>query len=353
MASISGSVTIAGDPDDWIACAFDASTHAFAGVATVSAGAYEITGLTAGKAYVVACRPKTGAVWQADYGNYAEGDYVLPLDTETTPYIFKATSVPPAGDLEWSSTKLLLPFNGTDGATSTTDSSTSAHTITFSGNAQLDTAQSKWGTASLLLDGSGDYVTAAASTDFEFGSDDFTIECWMRWANTNANMGIFTTADNKFYLTIDNNRLYFRVNESENVILQSWTRSSGQWYHLALARDGTTTRVFVDGQVIGSGTSANPSHTNSALQIGKDSFETNYNMNGWIDDFRVNKGVARYTGTFTPPEAEFADYGANPTGSTEPTWPTTPGNIVEDGGVTWTNMGQMVRPLMHGPLIAT
>ena len=72
---------------------------------------------------------------------------------------------------------------------------------------------------------------------------------------------------------------------------------------------------------------------------------------GYIDDVRITTGVARYTGaTLTVPTAAFPSQPR--TGSAEPTWPTTPGNTIVDGDVTWTNMGQLVRPLMQGPLIA-
>lgn len=91
MASISGSVTIAGDPDDWIAVAWDADTHAYAGVATVSGGAYTISGLTAGKAYVVGCRPKSGPAWTGERITNLN-DIILPSTPTDAPFVFKATS---------------------------------------------------------------------------------------------------------------------------------------------------------------------------------------------------------------------------------------------------------------------
>ena len=89
-----------------------------------------------------------------------------------------------AGKLK-AETKLLLHFDGADAATTIVDSSGNGRPNgTAFGNAQIDTAQKKFGTASLLLDGAGDYITIPASTDFDFGAGDFTIDCWIRRANT-------------------------------------------------------------------------------------------------------------------------------------------------------------------------
>src|SRR5262245_32929117 len=76
--------------------------------------------------------------------------------------------------------KVLLHFNGTDTATTITDSNAggSAHTWTAAGNAQIDTAASKFGGASGLFDGTGDWVTTSDHADFTLGSGAFTIDLW-------------------------------------------------------------------------------------------------------------------------------------------------------------------------------
>ena len=80
-----------------------------------------------------------------------------------------------AGDAHFSKVKLLLPLNGSNSATSTSDSSDEGNSITFNGNAQISTAQSKFGGSSLLLDGAGDYLQVANQEYFDFASNDFTI----------------------------------------------------------------------------------------------------------------------------------------------------------------------------------
>ena len=82
-------------------------------------------------------------------------------------------------------TMLLCHFDGTDGATTSTDSAVAGnapHTLTFAGNAELDMAQKEFGPSSVLLDGSGDAVSCASSSDWQFGNGDFTAECWVRWS---------------------------------------------------------------------------------------------------------------------------------------------------------------------------
>ena len=82
------------------------------------------------------------------------------------------------GDVYFPQTKLLLPFNGANAATTTSDLSNTNATVTFNGNSQISTAQSKFGGSSLYFDGTaGDNVTLPAGSAYQFGAD-FTIETW-------------------------------------------------------------------------------------------------------------------------------------------------------------------------------
>lgn len=351
MASISGSVTIAGDPDDWIACAFDADTHAYAGVSAVSGGTYEITGLTAGSAYVVACRTKTGGIWVANKSTYLDGDYVCPTNPVATPYVFKADSTP--GDLEWNSVVLSMSFNGANGSTDFSSADARGHTITPSGGASLSTSQVKFGSASLALDGSGDYLTISDSNDWTWAaSESFTIECWFYVTSTAANRTIFSIPDYGFYFYVHGTQKKIWLSYSGVWSLTHNTVvTENDWHHVAIVRNGTVFTVYLDGVASGTQTQSlafNP----TSLVIGRYPTQTTWDFAGYLDDFRITKGVARYTSGFSVPAAEFIQAIGVPTGSSEPTWPTTPGNTVVDGGVTWTNMGQLVQPLMQGPLIA-
>src|SRR5690606_29617491 len=92
--------------------------------------------------------------------------------------------------------KVLLHFEGSDGSATFTDSNIggAAKTWTANGNAQIDTAQSKFGAASGLFDGTGDYITTPDHNDFTLGSSDFTIDFWAK-RNSNGNMRIYGQAN--------------------------------------------------------------------------------------------------------------------------------------------------------------
>lgn len=172
------------------------------------------------------------------------------------------------------------------------------------GNAQIDTAVKKFGTGSLEFDGAGDGLLCLTSPQFVYGSGDFTIECWL-YLNTTGTFGIFGHGDGT------STNLYFYINTSTPTVFFNNTGiatgpsiSTGSWTHLAITRSGTTLRVFTNGV---SGTSVTNSTTLTAggpITVGMSSSQAQV-LNGYIDDLRITKGVARYTSNFTPPTAAF------------------------------------------------
>lgn len=215
-----------------------------------------------------------------------------------------------ASDPFFSSVVLLCGFDGVDGATSTTDEAT-AKGITFVGNAQLDTAQKKFGTASLLLDGTGDRLTLLDSPDWQLGatnSDPWTVEVWVRWnvldANNRGIMGqnaagqigwVFTgsTIIGELAFTLSNSGTAFDV----TVTTSGAAMTTGVWYHCVADKDATgKIRVYVDGVMLGSATPANSAIFNgtSVFGIGAQGSTGTVDMNGWLDELRITKGVARY-----------------------------------------------------------
>jgi len=218
----------------------------------------------------------------------------------------RAAAWPSAGsDPLFSQVTLLLHMNGSNGSTTFTDSSGSPKTITAYGNAQISTAQSKFGGAAGLFDGSGDYL--GLSSHPTIGTQEFTIEFWL-YPLTVSGLQIYVDfrPDNGAYplLYSSGSTLYYYV-DSQNVITGSI--SSSQWQHIAVSRSGSSTRLFVDGTQAGSTYTDTVNYAASVPAIGK-SFD-DYFFNAYMDELRitVGSGAGRYTANFTPPTAAFPD----------------------------------------------
>ena len=223
-------------------------------------------------------------------------------------------------DPQFGSVSLLLHGNGTNGSTTITDNSPSPKTVTAVGNAQISTAQSKFGGASIAFDGTGDYLTAANNSSLDFGSGDFTVECWVYLAGLQAlnnesqrvctlvSYGTNGTSVAGYQLTVNTttNQLQFY---NTGVSIASFTWSLNTWYHVAYTRSGSTNRLFVDGQslTLTTNTFVPAQLASNTLRIGAERKYGGYDLNGYIDDLRITKGVARYTANFTPPAAPFPD----------------------------------------------
>jgi hypothetical protein len=124
------------------------------------------------------------------------------------------------------------------------------------------------------------------------------------------------------------------------------------WQHFAIILNGSSSKIFKNGVNVASGTITMPTSSNNAASIGYDTTPTvNFNYHGYVDELRITKGVACYSGDFVTQDAAFANINEG-TGFAEPDWPAALGNTVIDGAATWTNMGALVQPLMQGPLIA-
>lgn len=205
-------------------------------------------------------------------------------------------------------TELFLTFDGANGATTTTDQSGTGKIATFFGGATISTAQSKFGGSSVAFDGSGDYLSVPGSSgEFSFGTGDFTIEFWARWSSV-ASLSAICFGDGigwTLYIYPDGKLQWGRISPQSpvNLLESASSVTTDQWYHIAVTRESGTVKFWIDGNASGSvSDTANYSATGT-LNIGK-SHAGNW-FQGWIDDFRITKGVARYTGNFTPPDGAF------------------------------------------------
>jgi hypothetical protein len=178
--------------------------------------------------------------------------------------------------------------------------------ITAFGNAKLSTAQKKWGSASLALDGTTDYVFVQSNNDFAFGTGAFCLEAWIyNTTNPNANQILFDFRTSSpsfqpaFYLQTTTNTLRLAVNGA-SVLESAAAIPLNTWTHVALACDGTNTRIFINGTQSGPTYADNNTYIQGPLTLGA-RFDGTTAFYGYIDDVRISKGVARYTTNFTVP----------------------------------------------------
>ena len=234
------------------------------------------------------------------------------------------------GDLHFPKVKWLSAFDGSNGATSTSDSSNSNLSLTLQSSTVISTAQSKFGGSSLYVPNSatqGVYADGAGST-IQLTAD-FTIEWWLYRVQV-------TLADNMipgpiygmqggasisgygmvfpyFYSPVHATQglIYCSSNGSswniaEGVALGAGSLGTvGQWVHMAMVRSGTTWSYYVDGTrtytgTLGSATIA--TSTGTYMHLGRAWGTNGTSPEAYYDDFRITQGLARYSGTsFTPP----------------------------------------------------
>lgn len=210
--------------------------------------------------------------------------------------------------------ELLVSFDGEAEDTTFVDD-VGTHTLTAQGDAQVGTALTKFGTGSLLLDGTGDYVSIPDSSDWTLGTNDFTIDLWMRsQANTGDRGYISQHVDSSNFWHIQANAgttLEFQARSSgSNVIFVQWSTSiaNGTYHHIEISREGDTFRAFNQGVALsvsgGSATDADSIPDFAAeLQIGAENAVTA--VNGNIDELRFDNGTAYNTVNFISPAVPY------------------------------------------------
>ena len=160
------------------------------------------------------------------------------------------------------------------------------------------------------------------SNDFDFGSGDFTVDGWFYSTNVAPGTNIHIIAQtqqgtawntNSIAIMIYQSKLYGQIAYSDNTgegFAGITTLSPNTWYHVALVRNGTDIRLYLNGvsenYVTSSKTIPNSSYN---LTIGSDNAPTQY-FYGYIDELRISKGLARWTSNFTPPTSAYTSTGS-------------------------------------------
>lgn len=225
------------------------------------------------------------------------------------------------GDAYWTDVKLLLHMNGADGSVTFTDSSAVARVLTVNGAVAIDVDQSQFGGASGLFpaDDNG-FLTAANSADFDFGSGDFTVEMWVRPSTATGRLQFILGTrppfggDRGWVMTIGSaGTLGFAGWGSSGatiVNISGGLMVAGTWQHVAVTRSGSTFRLFRDGTLVATAsTAAAIGDSTAVLRFSGDPTTSGRYYAGHIDEVRITKGVARYVADFNVPTSAFPESG--------------------------------------------
>ena len=246
-----------------------------------------------------------------DSDNYYLTGYIASQRYTTSAIYSGATiTVPTAPVTAVSNTQLLLNYTNAgiyDGKM--------ANNLQTVGNAQVATSPVKYGSGSMRFNGSTDYLSIPASPNLDFGTGDFTIECWV-FSALNANLyptfiGSVTgwsagASGHRFNNTGYLGKFTLHVNSatpSDPFLASSSTYTASTWYHYAITRSNNIWTMWINGIQQASGTYAGSfNQALGGMRIGTSAWDgANGYFSGYVDDLRFTK-ACRYFTTFTPPQ---------------------------------------------------
>jgi hypothetical protein len=211
-------------------------------------------------------------------------------------------------------TQLLLNFTN-----SAIYDTTGRHVVTTFNNAKVSTIEYKNDSSSIYLDGVDDGIMIPYTKELDFGTNSFTVECWFNCSSFASSRTIFSKISPTFgivresALYIVNSttfRFYYgiRGTNQTNYDFTVPTMSINTWYHVAVTRDSNIFRVFLNGK-LAAGTYSDAIDLNGSIPfwvgVQNDHTDVTADFIGYITNFRVTNGVARYNGNFTPPICRF------------------------------------------------
>ena len=186
------------------------------------------------------------------------------------------------------------------------------------GNTKLSTSIKKYGVSSIAFDGTGDHIqlqdgATSGQSLFQFLDNNFTVEGWVYFNSLTNNPGVFQLSNS--YLgsvnrgpavgVVSNNWAFIH---GTTLVTPSAPVSINTWYFVSVSRNNGTTRFFVDGSLISSAADSTNYTDRHFIVGGWSTASTSSLLNGYIDDFRVTKGLARYVSGFTPPPGALAKF---------------------------------------------
>lgn len=225
----------------------------------------------------------------------------------------------PTIDPYWYNVVLLMSFDGANGSTTFTDSSSYGTNGTSNNGAALSTANYEFAPSSFRSNvGPNCPYVSFSNANLNFGTGDLTVELWHYYNSSeavgygpfldNGNQGIFLS-----YGSPTTNLLFYSnvATGLSGTTGAAHGMTNGTWNFLTFVRSGSTCYIFVNGNIIQTLTgvsgslSPNGSGYNGTINTYSLTLGQNYWVGGYIDEMRITKGVARYTSNFTPPTAPF------------------------------------------------
>ena len=227
--------------------------------------------------------------------------------------IYTSNFTPPTAPLSAvANTKLLLK-----GTNSNIIDQTARHNLNTTGSAAISTTRSKYGTGSMVFNGSTDYIFTDYGQLNALGINDFTVEFWIYCNSVTTNqrpLSQGTYAAGQFLLIMNTDgSMSWCQSTTARVDSAVGAFTTGVWTHVAVVRSGGNTRMFKDGVVTGNAYGESYPYYNyssfASTYIGGNPTTSGQYFNGYIDDLRITRGYARYniSGSFTPPTSPFAD----------------------------------------------
>jgi hypothetical protein len=216
----------------------------------------------------------------------------------TQPYILYTNS----SDASYASVALLMHMDGSNGSRVFVDEK--GNTVSYYGNAEISTAQSKFGGASLACGGNG-RLSIPHSAALDIGASDFVIEFWFNASTVTPPYQEMFTKGAGLQIYLGGNKVMVALSANNNTIyflsVQSGTITPGEWNHVALQKRGNQYLVFLNGQPTNNeSVGLSPNTGTDPIIIGAYANGA-YPFTGYIDDVRVTTGAWRYTGGFTLP----------------------------------------------------
>jgi hypothetical protein len=241
----------------------------------------------------------------AEYGGNYQGlsGYLSDFRFLRGQLVYKSNFVPPSAPLTAVQNTTLLT-NMTSAGIYNAAMMNNMETV---GDARVSTSVTKYGSGAMYFDGTGDWLSVPSSPNMAFGTGDFTVECWAYWSATaSTGKGIVNLqSSGTFNFYWDGGSYstnYFVIsNRSVNQLTYSFSPTINTWYHLAVSRSGLTMRLFING-VLATSVTDSTNYGQGIASIGGDAANA-WSWNGYLDDLRITKGIARYTANFTPPTA--------------------------------------------------